>query len=191
MNRLLLAAALILSCLRVSGQEAEKLVGEGVTLHPPAITEAPVIDGRLDDAAWSGKPLVDGYFITNDPVYGLASDQKTRVWMAYDPRNIYLAFHCHDTDPRKIKASITRRDDLFGDDWIDVDIDTMGNRQFTLENMCNPLGIQTDLINSVSGGESTDPDWVWYSAGRVVEDGYIVEMRIPLKSIKFRSAEKM
>ena len=191
MNRFLLAAALILSCLRVSAQEAEKLVGEGVTLHPLAVTEAPVIDGRLDDAAWSGKPLVDGYFITNNPVYGLESDQKTRVWMAYDPHNIYLAFYCHDTDPGKIKASITRRDNLFGDDWVGVDIDTLGTRQTVHEIICNPLGMQADLINTATGGESTDPDWVWYSAGRVVEDGYIVEMKLPVKSFKFRNAESI
>ena len=189
MKRFLVAGALLIACLTVGAQETKKLVGEGVTLQPLAVTVAPVIDGRLDDAAWSGEPLVDGRFITTNPVYGLESDQKTRVWMAYDPHNIYLAFYCHDSDPGKIKASITRRDNPFGDDWVGVDIDTLGTRQTVHEIICNPLGMQADLINTAAGGESADPDWVWYSAGRVVEDGYIVEIKLPVKSFKFRNAE--
>ncbi len=191
MKRLCVATVLFASCLSVWSQEAKKLVGEGVTLHPLAVSAAPVIDGHLDDAAWSGAPLVDGRFITTNPVYGLESDQRTRVWMAYDPGNIYLAFYCHDTEPGKIKASITRRDNFFNDDWVGVDLDTQGTRQMVHEIICNPLGMQADLINTATGGESTDPDWVWYSAGRVVEDGYIVEIRLPVKSFKFRNAESI
>ncbi len=178
---------LILTCL--SGLAVGR-TGENVVLRPKQTTVAPVIDGVLDDPAWSSGPIVQESFITNSPVYGKQLPEKTKVWLSYDPDNLYFAFYCYD-DPKKIKSTLAKRDGVLGDDWIDVDIDTMGTRQFTLENMCNPLGIQTDLINSVSGGESTDPDWVWYSAGRIVADGYIVEMRIPLKSIKFKSGENV
>ncbi len=178
---------LILTCL--AGYAVGR-TGENVVLRPEQTDQAPVIDGVLDDPAWSKGPIIDEPFITNSPVYGKPLPEKTSVWISYDADNLYFAFYCYD-DPKKIKSTLAKRDGVLADDWIDVDIDTMGTRQFTLENMCNPLGIQTDLINSVSGGESTDPDWVWYSAGRIVEDGYIVEMRIPLKSIKFRSGENV
>ncbi len=166
-----------------------KLVGEGVILQPRAVTEAPVIDGRLDDAVWQEEPVVNGRFITNNPVYGLESEEKTRIWMVYDQHHLYLAFYCHDTDPSRIKATISRRDGLFNDDWIGVDIDTLGNREMTHEIICNPLGIQADLINTAASGESTDPDWVWYSSGRIVEDGYIVEIKLPFRSFKFQNKE--
>ena len=174
---------LILPCL--AGKAAEPRVGENVVLRPQMTSLAPKIDGILDDPAWSGGPIVRGSFITNHPVYGTPLPEKTEVWLTYDPDNLYFAFYCHD-DPGKIKGTLTKRDNIFSEDWIDVDIDAMGNRQFTLENACNPLGVQGDLINSASGGESADPDWVWYSAGRIVADGYIVEMKLPVKSIKFR-----
>ena len=178
---------LILTCM--AGHAAGR-TGENVVLRPERTTQAPVIDAVLDDPAWSSGPIVQEPFITNSPVYGKQLQEKTKVWLTYDPDNLYFAFYCF-ADPKKIKSTLAKRDGVLGDDWIDVDIDTMGTRQFTLEHMCNPLGIQTDLINSASGGESTDPDWVWYSAGRIVEDGYIVEMRIPLKSIKFKSGENV
>jgi hypothetical protein len=180
---------LLLVFTRLSGSAAGRSGGD-VVLRPEHTDQAPVIDGVLDDPAWKGGPIIEEPFITNSPVYGKSIAEKTKVWLTYDPDNLYFAFYCYD-DPKKIKSTLAKRDGVLGDDWIDVDIDTMGTRQFTLENMCNPLGIQTDLINSVSGGESTDPDWVWYSAGRIVEDGYIVEMRIPLKSIKFKSGENV
>jgi len=185
---LLTMLILILPCL--AGQAAEQRIGENVVLRPRMTSQPPKIDGILDDPAWSSGPIVHEPFITNNPVYGTPLPEKTEVWLTYDPDNLYFAFYCHD-DPKKIKGTLTKRDNIFSEDWIDVDIDAMGNRQFTLENACNPLGVQGDLINSASSGESADPDWVWYSAGRVVTDGYIVEMRIPLKSIKFKSGENV
>ena len=176
-------------CLNLSAREEDRLVGEGASLSPETVSEAPVIDGRLDDAAWQRPPLVNGPFITTNPVYGQILDQQTEVWMVHDAENIYLAFYCHDTEPEKIKASVARRDNIFGDDWVGVDLDTLGNRASVHEIICNPLGIQADLINTAAGGESTDPDWVWYSAGRLVADGYTVEIRLPIKSFKFQNGE--
>jgi hypothetical protein len=67
----------------------------------------------------------------------------------------------------------------------------MGNRQSTYEHQCNPNGTQADAIYSASGGENSDPDWIWYSAGKLTTDGYIVEMKIPLKSLKFKSGNNV
>jgi hypothetical protein len=170
---------------------AEQRVGEGVVLNPKRAPKAPKIDAKLNDVAWQSKPLVSGHFIVNHPVYGEQLTQETDVWISYDPDNLYFAFYCHDNEPDKIKASVTRRDNIFNEDWVGVDLDTTGNRQVTYEFYCNPRGMQADLLNSSSGGETAEPDWVWYSAGRVVNDGYIVEMRIPLKSIQFKSGKNI
>lgn len=169
----------------------EKLVGEGVTFKPEKTEIPPRIDGALDDAAWQKSPLVSGHFIANRPEYGKKLSQKTDVWLSYDKDNIYVAFYCYDTEPDKIKTSVSKRDGLFGDDWIGVDLDAMGNRQATYEIICNANGIQADALNTTSGGETIEPDWVWDSAGKVVEDGYIVEIRLPLKSFNFRSGENV
>lgn len=80
---------------------------------------------------------------------------------------------------------------IFHDDWVAVELDTMGNRQFLYEIFCNANGIQADLLGTASGGETAEPDWVWYSAGKVVKNGYIVEIRIPLKSFKFKSGKNV
>jgi hypothetical protein len=58
----------------------------------------------------------------------------------------------------------------------------------------NPLGIQTDglwiegMQRRVASSVSIDfnPDFVWESEGRVVEDGWIAEIKIPYTSLRFR-----
>jgi len=148
---------------------------------------APVIDGVLDDAVWQGAPLASGQFVTYNPAFGAKLPQTTEAWLAYDKKYLYAAFFCHDTEPGQIKTSVTRRDNIFNDDWVGFSIDTFNSRQNGYEFFINPSGIQGDLLNTAGQGENSAPDWVWDSAGRITADGYQVEVRIPWKSIRFRS----
>ena len=68
-------------------------------------------------------------------------------------------------------------------------LDAMGNKQSSYDLFVNPSGIQGDILNSAVSGEDVSPDFVWDSAGRVTKNGYQVEMKIPLKSIRFKSGE--
>jgi hypothetical protein len=166
--------------------------GQKITRLKPVLTKVPpVIDGVLDDEAWKTGPIVDDIFITYNPHYGDVLPKKTRVWMAHDPDNLYFAFYCQDTEPGKIKTSVTKRDNLWHDDWVGLGLDTGGNRQSLYELFVNPSGMQGDLFNTPASGENGAPDWVWYSQGKIVKDGYIVEIKLPLKSIRFKSGENV
>jgi len=149
------------------------------------------IDGSLDEDIWNNTPSVDDNFITYNPNDGDLFPKKTKVWVAYDNKNLYFAFYCYDDEPDKIKTSITKRDSMFSDDWMGLGIDTMGNRQSLYELFVNPSGMQGDLYNTPTSGENGGPDWVWYSGGRIVKDGYTIEIKLPLKSIRFKSGENV
>jgi hypothetical protein len=114
--------------------------------------------------------------------------QETAVYMTYDPDNLYFAFHCRDSEPQRIKTSLTKRDNLFRDDWVGFSLDTVNGKQFAYDFFVNPSGVQGDIYRS-GNGEDSSPDWVWYSAGLVVEDGYKVEIRLPLKSFRFKNGD--
>lgn len=158
-------------------------------LEAVRIDNSPVIDGNLDDPAWSAARVPAGTFKTYNPTYGDDLPQATDVFFAYDAKNFYAAFHCHDTEPGKIKATLCKRDAMFSDDWVGFSLDLFGNRQSSCEFFVNPLGIQGDIYNTVSSGEDSSPDWVWDSAGKMTADGYTVEVRIPLRSLRFKSGE--
>ena len=150
------------------------------------VSSPPVIDGRLDDLAWQGPPLETGDWLSYNPLYGDSIPQRTTMWMAYDADALYFAFKCDDPDPSAIKTSITRRDNIWQDDWVGLSLDALGTGQLSYHMMVNPSGVQADMLNSAAGGEDAAPDWIWTSAGQVTDEGYTVEIRLPLQSIRFQ-----
>jgi len=146
---------------------------------------APTVDGILDDAAWAVPEAEIGQWKSYNPLYGDTIPQATHVWIGYDDHYLYFAFQCDDPEPERIKTSITRRDNIFNDDWVGLSLDALGTGQVSYHMMVNPNGIQLDMLNSVSGDEDLSPDWIWESAGRRNERGYAVEIRLPLESIQF------
>jgi hypothetical protein len=170
--------------------QAIVLLENGKVIIPDESAESIKIDGILNENIW-GLPPISEEFITFLPVFGEKLEQKTKIWMAYDNKNLYFAFKCYDSEPNKIKTSITKRDTTGRDDWMGVIIDTLGNRQTSYEFYINPDGIQEDGLTSAVNGWSYDnsPDFVWESAGKIVDDGYQVETCIPLESIRFKSGK--
>ena len=146
----------------------------------------PVLDGSLDDEAWRNAVVIDDVWITYNPVNGEELPQHTRAYVTYDENNLYFAFHCLDSQPELIKTSLTKRDGIFNDDWVGLSIDTVGGKKYGYEFFVNPSGAQGDIFRT-GEREDSSSDWVWHSAGKVVSDGYIVEISQPLKSIRFAS----
>jgi hypothetical protein len=195
-----LAALIIIGsiiCITPTGwaQEKPKTQGKEASSFPemtvPRAAVSPRIDGSLDDAAWKNAPLPTGEWLTYNPIRGNKLVQQTKAWATYDDAALYFAFHCLDPEPGKIKTSISRRDTIFNDDWVGLSLDSLGSHQSSYEFMVNPNGIQADLLNSSTAGETTSPDWVWESAAKVTEDGYTAEIRIPFKTIRFKSGAKV
>lgn len=153
-------------------------------IDPLAVDAPPVIDGVLDEPIWENAPSVRG-FKTWQPDYGIAMPDDTIVYMAYDRENLYFAFRCFDSQPHRIKSSVARRDSIRDDDWIGINLDTFNDHQSLHVFYCNPLGIQADS-RFEGGTEDFSVDMVWYSEGKIDDKGYVVEIQIPLKSIRFR-----
>ncbi|MDH3255911.1 MAG: DUF5916 domain-containing protein, partial [Acidobacteriota bacterium] len=55
--------------------------------------------------------------------------------------------------------------------------------------LANPRGIQYDAISSDAAGEDSAPDFFWDSAGTVTDDGWVLEMRIPFSSLRYRESD--
>src|SRR6266513_91049 len=79
--------------------------------HPitmPLFDKPPVIDGKLDDEIWK-KAVVLKDFYQTQPGDNTSPSKQTEVFLGYDPRFLYIAFHCYD-DPSKVRANIPKRD---------------------------------------------------------------------------------
>ncbi len=179
---IVLAYVLFIAISLTSQAYAEEIVNVPQTKVPP------VIDGILNDAAWEDATKFEN-FKTIKPDYGKEPSQKTVAYITYDAANIYFAVRCFDTEPDKIKTSVSSRDNMFGDDYVIIMLDTFNTMQEAYGLFLNPEGIQGDaMINADGQGDSTY-DMVWYSKGVIDNEGYAVECRIPLQSIRFPGKE--
>jgi hypothetical protein len=176
--------SLLLPCLLLSVAAAAE---DRPQLEPTRTATPPTIDGVLDDEAWRGPSLPLTEWLTYNPLSGEKMAQQTEVRAAYDDRYIYFAFRCLDPEPAKIRSTISRRDNMFGDDWVGLSLDSVGNGQSAYDLFINPAGVQGDILTTPSSGEQTAPDFVWDSAGKRTDQGYEVEVRLPLTSFRFKS----
>ncbi len=151
------------------------------------VSNSPEIDGNLDEEVWKTAPSFT-QFKSFIPDFGKALPQQTKAWLAYDEENLYFAFDCQDPEPDKIKANVSGRDQIIQDDWICLNIDSRFDQQGINAFYINPLGIQMDTRFD-AGKEDASIDLVWYSAGKLNDHGYTVEVKIPLKSLRFSTSD--
>ncbi|MFN7916690.1 MAG: DUF5916 domain-containing protein [Vicinamibacterales bacterium] len=182
-----LAAAVLLALTSAVSTDAADATRPVIVVPP--LTTAPRIDGVLDDRAWESAPVPTTEWLSYNPLHGDTIAQQTKVWVAHDQDALYVAFQCDDPEPGRIKTSVSRRDNIGADDWVGLSLDATGRGQLSYHMMVNPNGIQLDMLNSISGNEDSSVDWVWESAGRLTPTGYVVEIRLPLRSIRFSSGD--
>jgi hypothetical protein len=159
----------------------------------PRASQPPKLDGILDDQVWTQAPMPTGQWVSYNPNRGdkMPDVYKTDVRVAYDDRSIYFAFHCFDNEPAKIRTNIAKRDAAFSDDWIALSLDSAGTGQAAYHLFSNPSASQMDALNTSSSGEQFDADMVWFSAAKTTADGYVVEVQIPLQTLRFSGGDEV
>ena len=159
----------------------------------PRAAEPPKLDGVLDDQVWTQAPMPTGQWVSYNPNRGdrMPDVYKTDVRIAYDDRNIYFAFHCFDNEPAKLRTNIAKRDAAFSDDWIALSLDSAGTGQSAYHLFSNPSASQMDALNTSASGEQFDADMVWFSAAKPTSDGYVVEVQIPLQTLRFAGGDEV
>lgn len=147
----------------------------------------PVIDGKLDDEVWHSAATFKDFY-QRRPGENIAPSRPTEVLMGYDAKTLYIAFHAYD-EPDKVRATIAKRDDIFNDDYVGVILDTFNDKRKGYEFFFNPLGVQQDGFLTEDQGDDFSIDVVMQSKGALTEDGYVVEVAIPFKSIRYQAGK--
>ncbi len=137
------------------------------------IETPPKIDGLIEDNCWKDIQPVSGFF-QYDPVNGAKASEETLVWAAYDQNNIYFAFLMEDSQPEKIWAELTPRNEYENNDEISVLLDTYNDKRTSISFTINPRGVQKNTVETI-----------WRSGAVIRSDGWAAEMAIPFKSLRF------
>jgi hypothetical protein len=148
--------------------------------------------GMQPDAAMAGKMLkIDG-FIQRSPKDGVAPNQRTDVYLGYDNNYLYVVFVAFDNEPKKVRAHMTVRDHLSGDERLDMFLDTFHDHRHAYVFTVNPFGLQQDGLYEENASPNYDSsfDTVWKSKGQRTSRGFVVWEAIPFKSLRFPAAQK-
>jgi hypothetical protein len=172
-------------------------------VKPPRLDEGgSTVDGNLDEPQWGQAALLTG-FSQFSPQDGVPAQDSTQVLVWYSATAIHFgirAFESHGA-PR---ATLADRDRIDADDNVQLLLGTFNDGRQATVFAVNPLGVQSDGTITESNQNRTsgfggsqlarDPadlstDYVYQSRGRVTPDGYVVEVRIPFKSLKYQSTD--
>ncbi len=146
-----------------------------------------VLDGRLDEAVYDEYAPFGG-FIQVAPTAGDPSSERTDVWVAFDDTNIYVTCRCWDeAPPEQWVANELRRDTpgLRNNEHFGVMFDTFYDRRSGSMFYANPLGARADYSVIDEGSPNSDWNPVWDVAGGEFDGGWVVEMSIPFKSLRY------
>ena len=150
------------------------------------------IDGQFSQAEWQGaaEVILDNVV---QPFDNISAPVATTVYSFASDDTLYVAFIAFDDQPEAVRASYRDRDQIWGDDLVGIKLDTFNDARLAYQFFINPFGIQSDGIqNEMTGNESDSWDAIWESKGQITDNGYVVEVAIPLRIMNFddRPGEK-
>jgi len=165
---------------------ARPLIGaplDPLPLKIPRVTRAPKLSDFLNGTPREAEAVVTTFW-QFDPHDGEPISEPTTAYLSYDSNNLYVGWICKDV-PGKIHARVAPRKQIDLDDRVTINIDTFLDHKHAYWFDVNPYGIQYD--GRTTDGIGDDPSWegLWYSEGRITEDGYVVLEAIPFRTLRF------
>lgn len=148
-------------------------------LNPGKMT----IDGVADEDVWKDAAVAKD-FTEISPGDNVKPEVETEVRIFYDDDNIYFAYTCYEKDMSSVRASMSDRDRMYGDDWVGPFINTYGDLKQGFEAYVNPKGIQGDLLWTTNN-EDSNFDLIYDSEAKMYSDKWTAEIKIPFKSLRF------
>ncbi|HEX8888709.1 MAG TPA: DUF5916 domain-containing protein [Pyrinomonadaceae bacterium] len=171
----------------VKGSAVTVPAEKATPIHITRFEKPPVIDGKLDDDVWKTAVVLKDFYQIS-PGDNTPPSKPTEVMIGYDARFLYFAFHCFD-EPDKVRATVAKRDNVFDEDNVRIYLDTFNDQRRAYLLGWNPLGVQQDGIYTESQGTDYSVDIVMESKGSITSDGYVVEVAIPFKSLRYEAGK--
>lgn len=159
--------------------------------RPPALriqrtTNAIAVDGTLTDAGWHGATTIQTWYETS-PGDNTVPAVRTTGYLTYDDRFLYVGLELFDPSPKQIRAPLGVRDSVGPDaDYGGVILDTEDDGKRAIMLLVNARGIQYDaVVDDAVSTRDASPDFYWDSQATITKEGWTLELRIPLSSLRY------
>jgi uncharacterized protein DUF5916 len=163
--------------------QAEVAVTDAPRIRLPKVSNAPRLEDYLNGKE-RAEELKVSEFRQREPNDGDPAKLQTTAYLSYDDVNLYAIFVCQGTRDQ-IRARMNRREDIEEDDHVILNLDSFHDRRHAYEFFVNPLGIQRDGLITEGQDDDFTFDTVWQSRGQLTQDGYVVWIAVPFRSLRF------
>ena len=156
-----------------------------IVVRATRITRPLKIDGQLDDAPYAEVPSITE-FVQQVPKNGVPVSEKTEAWVLFDDDNLYVACRCWDMHPERIVANDLRHDgpNQAQHDSFAVVLDTFHEGRSGYMLYVTAVGARRDsAITDMRSNNDWNP--IWDGTARRFENGWIAEMAVPFKSLRY------
>lgn len=158
----------------------------------PKTTSGVELDGVIDQLEWSN--AVQFQLMMHTPKNNVEPTDVTTAYIMYDERYVYVAGAMKNIVPGSLQSPTKKRDDLgLNNDWFGLFLDSFNDKENALAFMTTPSGLRTDYqtYNDAQGDFPINEDWntFWDVEVSQNEEGWYVEMRIPISSLRFQDTE--
>lgn len=175
----------VYACVLCSASIAQKK-NASFELHIHS-TSAPIeIDGIANEPGWQNAQVARNFFMVLPMDTSLAK-VKTEVMMTYDKSNLYLLAICHKALPGRDLVESLRRDfDFTKNDNFIVFIDPFDDKTDGFAFGTNAENAQWDGLMYEGGSVDLNWDNKWKSAVKHYPDKWVLEMAIPLRTLRYK-----
>jgi hypothetical protein len=154
------------------------------------VTNPPPLEEFLQmkpSPAWEGKLAKVDRFIQRTPSDAEPATHRTEAYLGYDDKNLYVIFICFDSEPQKVRARLSHREDVFDDDEVEVMLDTFHDHRRAYAFFSNALGGQADALWTEGQGFDPSFDTVFSTEAKLTPEGFVIRFAIPFRSLRFAS----
>ncbi len=148
-------------------------------------TDAPVIDGVLDDEIWQSATVLSDLHQFQPVDHGEPSEHSV-FYITYSDRFFYVAARLYDSDAGSIIArQLIQGGGLGSDDSFEFILDTFNNGRTGYHFQVNPNGIRREGIYENPNDLNRDWTGIWQVESQIDEEGWTAEVAIPFNTLNF------
>ena len=175
MARLAVVLFLVVSIAQASNNTSK-------AIHAYSAPVAVNVDGIIDPV-WSDADSVSDFFQLL-PYYGHPPSHRTVAKILTSPDALYCLMICYDE--RSNVQLLTGLLDNSEGDVVSIMLDTFNDRQSAYKFAVSASGVRADC-RLLDDARNRDYSWdgVWFSGSKVYDWGFVVEMKIPYKTVRY------
>ena len=176
----------VVVCCALSNVSAQGV--DRPTVRAFAAASEPKLDGRFDDDAWKRADSITS-FLQIEPREGTAGSAFTVLRVLTTANALFVGIR--NSAPANVAIVAFARDRdaaMANEDHVKIVLDSYLDGRSGYVFAVNPNGARYDALVADQGeGENVDWDGVWEAATERTDSSWSAEIRIPIKSILFRT----